>query len=326
MATTPNLDEYLASLGFDPDAEYDVPEDPADAALAGVEAFVREHGGGGAPESIGTIHIAGPSVSGHSAPMRTVGDLLVSFQGAIDAIGAALSGFRSARGAIPSSISGRTGMSVVASPARGSVVIEVSPSLPRADDLRPDGDGLFDVEGCGVRPLADQAFTEFSRLVGDLRDEDPYEARFIDHLTDLGPRVASALKGFCEVVGKGAVDLDLDWSEPNGATESAAISHDRAARAARVISEAKIDNEEAVFEGTLVTVTRSPKDRLRVVRDDGSEAVVSMGDIPPESTVTLHPGERVRLVAERRVGRSPGGHSTEKLVGKSVEAVSRIDR
>lgn len=38
-----NLDDYLAPLGFDPTANYEVPENPSDAALAGVDAFVREH-------------------------------------------------------------------------------------------------------------------------------------------------------------------------------------------------------------------------------------------------------------------------------------------
>lgn len=72
MATTPNLDDYLSSLGFDPDTTYAVPENPADAALMGVNAFVREHSPGDDPASTGVIHITGPSVKGHTAPLKAV--------------------------------------------------------------------------------------------------------------------------------------------------------------------------------------------------------------------------------------------------------------
>ena len=80
MATTTKLDDYLALLGFDPEATYDVPENPADAALSGVAAFVREHSAGQEPESTGIIHITGPSALGNSAPVKAVGNLLKVFE------------------------------------------------------------------------------------------------------------------------------------------------------------------------------------------------------------------------------------------------------
>lgn len=135
MATTTKLDDYLALLGFDPEATYDVPENPADAALSGVAAFVREHSAGQEPESTGIIHITGPSALGNSAPVKAVGNLLTSIQSTIDAVGASLMGNRSAEGALPSAITSRTEMSLIASPMPGSVVIQVAPSLARMDDL-----------------------------------------------------------------------------------------------------------------------------------------------------------------------------------------------
>ncbi len=111
MATTTKLDDYLALLGFDPEATYDVPENPADAALSGVAAFVREHSAGQEPESTGIIHITGPSALGNSAPVKAVGNLLTSIQSTIDAVGASLMGNRSAEGSLPSAITSRTEMS-----------------------------------------------------------------------------------------------------------------------------------------------------------------------------------------------------------------------
>lgn len=37
------LDEMLSQLGFAPDGDYPVPSDPADAGIASVESFIREH-------------------------------------------------------------------------------------------------------------------------------------------------------------------------------------------------------------------------------------------------------------------------------------------
>lgn len=44
MASKTDLDSFLASLGFDQNKAYDVPNDPSEAALAGIDAFLREHG------------------------------------------------------------------------------------------------------------------------------------------------------------------------------------------------------------------------------------------------------------------------------------------
>lgn len=326
MATTINPDDYLASLGFDPEATYDVPENPADAALAGVAAFVQEHITDVEPASTGIIHITGPSIIGNSAPVKAVGNLLTSIQNAVDAIGASLMGNRSAGGLIPAAITGRTEMSLIASPMPGSVVIQVAPSLARMDDLYPEGPGLFDVEAeLDARPLADQAFIEFSTLIGELREDDPDDSQFVDHLTDLGPRVATAMKNFCESVDKGVLDLEFEWTEPSKRTETASISHSHAERAARVITSANIENEEIVIEGVLLTVTQSTKDKLRILEDDGREIIVAIGDISPAATYPLHTGERVRVLAERRVSHKPGGKRSEKVVGKAIEQVAKLD-
>lgn len=327
MATTTNLDDYLMSLGYVSDVTYDIPDNPADAALVGVNAFVREHSPEVEPKSTGIIHITGPSIIGNSAPVKAVGNLLTSIQGAVDAIGASLMGNRSAGGSIPSIITGRTEMSLIASPMPGSVVIQVAPSLARIDDLYPEGPGLFDLEGeLEEKPLADKAFIEFSNLIGELRKDEPDESEFVEHLTDLGPRVATAMKNFCESVEKGVLDLELEWTEPNDKTETASISHSYAERAAKIITSANIENEEVTIEGTLLTVTQSSKDKLRIQKDDGQEIVVSIGDILPAATYPLHTGERVRILAEKRVSHKPGGKRSEKLIGKMVEPVAKLEQ
>lgn len=326
MATTTKLDDYLALLGFDPETTYDVPENPADAALSGVAAFVREHSAGQETELTGIIHITGPSALGNSAPVKAVGNLLTSIQSTIDAVGASLMGNRSAGGSLPSAITSRTEMSLIASPMPGSIVIQVAPSLARMDDLYPEGLGLFDAEAeLDAKPLADQAFIEFSTLISELREDGPDNSQFVDHLTDLGPRVATAMKSFCESIDKGVLDLELEWTESSRKAKTASISHSHAERAARLIASANIENEEVTIEGVLLTVTQSTKDNLRILEDDGQEVVVTIGDIPPAATYPLHTGERVRIRAEKRVSRKLGGTRSEKLVGKAVELATKLE-
>ena len=325
MAIQANLDDFLASLGFDANTTYSVPDNPADAALAGVNAFVLQHDVKSPDSSKGIIHISGPSIVGNVAPVKSVGHLLADIQSAVDAIGASLLGNRSASGIIPGTITGRTEMSLVASPMPGSVVIQIAPSLARKDDLYPDGPGLFDVEEVfDAQPLADQAFTEFSNLIGELSADEPDEIALVDHLTDLGPRVASAMKVFCETVDKSSLDVEFEWIEPNKPPKNTVISHGHASYAVAVITTANIENEEVSFEGTLLTVTQSNKDKLRLLKDDGKELVIAIGDISPEDTNSLHTGDRVCVSVERRVSNKPGGKRSEKLVGKTIKLITRL--
>lgn len=322
MATTPNLSEYLSSLGFDPDATYTVPENPTDAALMGVSAFVREHSPSNDPASIGTIHITGPSVKGHSAPLKSVGTLLTALQDGVDAIGAAIQGVTTSTGTLPLSVTSRTQLSMVASPLPGSVVIQVAPTIDRIEDLYPSGkdQSLFDLESeIGARPLADMAFDEFSSLIKDLDAVNPDKIEFVEKLTDFGPRVASSMKAFCDSVDKGALDVDFEWEEPGRKPETSSISHAAAKHAATVIQNANIESEMVHVVGTLLTITMSQKDKLRVLADDDKEVTIAVGSITPADAASLRTGYRVDIEAERRVSKRPGGRQYEKFVGVSAQ-------
>lgn len=320
MATSDDFASLLASLGYDSSTNYDVPDNPADAALAGIDAFIREHSDERERYSTGIIHITGPSILGNSAPVKAVGYLLTSVQNTIDAIGASIQDIKTTRGAIPIPITERTEMSLVASPMPGSIVLQVAPTMSRIEDLNPEGPPLFDVEKeAGARPLIDIAFGEFSSLVQDLSNNKPDNPQLIDRLTNLGPRVASTMKEFCKSVDKGAIDVELKWKEPEGVQETSSLSHTYAKQAAKIIEDANIENEEVTIEGNLLTVTTSQKDKLRVSMDDGKEVVVSIEMIDAAALLSLRAGDRVQIRAERRTSSRPGGRQTEKLIGISVQ-------
>lgn len=323
MSDGPSLD-YLYSLGFNPEEDYSAPEDPMIAAGTSIKSFIREHTENVAEESVGYIHITGPAVKNNSAPLKSVAKLIASVQDGVEAIGGALEGFFSSRGRIPTEVSGRTQLSMVASPMPGSVVIQVAPTLQRELDLYPEGPALFDVEKeADAEPLADQAIGELSDLLNELSVETPDKEQVLNRLTDLGPRAATAVKELCQSVSSSDVDVDFSWRQPGREEKKSSISAAYAKSAVALIENANIESEEEVIEGVLITITESKKDKLRVLLDSGAEEQLSIGSISPADLATVNTGDRVRITAMRSVSSRAGGRRSEKLEGVALERVPK---
>lgn len=326
MDLSNELNSYLQELGFDPNKEYDVPDSLEEATIRSIETFVGSTQKDRSNRSGGFFHITGPSVLGNTAPVKSVGNFLTSFQNALDSIGASLRGNKTASGQLSAEITGKTEMSMVASPLPGSVIIQIEPTMDPADDLYPEGKALFDVEDAGIRPLANLAIDEFMSLINDMNQDETDNSKFVDHLTDLGPRVASSVKAFYESVDKGSIDVEIKWRDSKIQKNTVTnVSHMFAHHAVNVINNANIENEIIQIRGTLKTVTYSPKDRLRIETEDGSEKTISIGSIDPVVLLKLVPGEHVCIEAEQRISYKPGGGKNEKLFGLSVERMQTIN-
>ena len=329
MGTAINASSTLKELGFDENASYDLPKDLSELSTSSLRSFIDQAYLQHSAESTALIHVTGPAVIGHSAPLRSIGDFMIHLQGAFESIGASIGGFKTLGGAVPIALAKRTELSLVASPLPGSVVLEVAPTKPRLEDLYPNGEALFDIEETiGAKPLADQAFEEFSGLLSDLVVDQPDQDKFVDHLSELGPRVAFSVQALCETVGKDAIDVDFEWREPSGDRKEISVNHSFAKFASAVIKNAEINVESVRVEGALVTVTTSDKDHLRVREDLGEgrakDTTLLIGDIPPEQLYGLQPGDRVVVDAERRVSTRTGGRRSEKLVGIDIEKLPRL--
>ncbi len=329
MGTTIDSRAMLASLGFDENENYDLPEDLNELSTSSLRGFISQTFLSHSAEATALIHVAGPSVVGHSAPLRTVGGFMVHLQAAFDSVGASIAGFKSLRGAIPSSLAKRTELALVASPLPGSVVLEVAPTKPRLEDLYPEGEPLFDLEETiGAKPLADSAFEELASLMSELVVDEPNQDKFVEHLSELGPRVASSVRTLCDAVDKDGIDVDFEWRPPSGERKKVRVTHTYAKFVSTVIQNADIDTEPVKIEGTLVTITTSDKDHLRIREDevDGAakEVTLPIGDIPPEQLHGLQPGDRVQVDAERQVYNCVGGRTREKLVGVGIRKMQRL--
>ncbi len=319
----------LATAGFLEDEDYNLPGDLNELSSSSVRGFINQTVLKHSAESSALVHVTGPSVIGHSAPLRGIGEFMMTLQSAFDSIGASLEGFKALSGQIPDSVINKTKLSLVASPFPGSVILEIAPSTPRLEDLYPNGEALFDVEKeIGAKPLADSAFAELSRLMGVLSVEQIEQDKFIERLEDLGPRVASSVQGLCDVLDRNEMDVDFRWEEPSGERNEIRVSHSFAKFVSDVIKESDIHTEPVHIEGILVTVTTSDKDRLRIREDLGEggskETTLLIGDIPFEQIYGLHTGDRVVVDAERQITTRAGHRSCEKLVGVRIQKIERM--
>lgn len=107
-----NANALLKELGFDESASYELPEDLNQLSVSSLRSFIDQTYLQHSADSTALIHVTGPAVSGHSAPLRSIGDFMIHLQAAFDSIGASIEGFKSLGGAIPSALAKRTELSL----------------------------------------------------------------------------------------------------------------------------------------------------------------------------------------------------------------------
>ena len=124
--------------------------------------------------------------------------------------GAALEGNKSIRGKLPDEIMRRTNLALVASPGRGSVVLEFSPvASTEAEERYPGGELTF--EG-PKQPLVQRAVEVALGVIDLAAIEDPLAVPA--NLAELGPRVAAKALELAELAAAGRFDVDMTWDEP----------------------------------------------------------------------------------------------------------------
>lgn len=298
-----------------------------EASERSLRAFVAQQTGddaAGLKESRGLLHFTGPAIVGHSIPISAVGSALSMMQSAIDAIGAAKEGFSSVGGQIPNRVKARTELRMDASPMPGSVVISVRPSMPREQDLNPDGQARLEFDEVELRPLADECFEDFINILSSTIDDSPAHDKLIDLLSEFGPRTSSAVREFCSALDRDSLDVDLKWEEPKKRPLKGEMSHSRAKFVSGVIKDADIEVETVTLVGMLVTSTMSKKDKFRLRFEDGTEKTLALGKISPSDVSQFRTGETVTIKAERRIGRYTGGREREWLVGIAIEPKNQL--
>lgn len=293
---------------------------PDDLSRRAREAIAGAYLPGRQMASSGSLHLAGEGVSGSTARMSAVGDVMTTFQRLVTAIGAAQEGFKAVRGTFPAGLLAKTRLSLVASPLVGSVVLEFEPETPPAAELSPGGNV----------PLFDEPRTQRTdEAVGEVVDllvraaelgPDPDADGLLEELVERGPRVASTLREFTTVLAVADFETDLTWREPGKPTRRAVLASADAGRLASLIVSRELDHGEAIIEGVIHTV--SDKTALAIATDDGSMEYVRGSKLAPQVLAAIPWGSRVRIVADTVETRRPGGETSVRYTAKRIERIA----
>jgi hypothetical protein len=195
--------------------------------------------------------------------------------------------------------------SLNAAPAPGSIVLGVSPKADPFREVAPGGVArMIDVP----RPLADRASEELIDLLGQAASVGPDAEDLAAHISELGPRVATAVKALAEVLNQEHFDVDVAWMEPDQPTHRASLSAGTSGWLSDFVAGRALDGVEAELVGTVRTVSDIAK--WSIETSEGRK-YVDASSLDPEAVRATHVGELIRLLVFVRVTQKSDGTTSE---------------
>lgn len=303
-------------------ADVSVPEGlgVGDFTRAGIEAMVaQEAGTARVLNSTGHLRFTGVAVVGHSAELDTLARLSQAWQRAVSAIGAAVEGIKTVRGQLPTDVVRRTRLMLTASPAPGSVVFHIEPKESPMLEAEPGGQPAITDE-VTPRPLADQAS---SLLVELLYEGGKGELSAVDalasHLSELGPRVGSAIDRLARAIEDGNVTLDVAWREPARPTRRAVVTPAQAKFIAQVVEGRGLNAGRETFVGNLATIS----DRQQWVLELGDKTVhLDMSELETADLTRWKVRDLVEVDVRTAVQERPDGRVDRRYTMLAIRPAS----
>jgi len=313
MATDKTRIEEILDLAYG--AQPEPPKyAPGDLGRASVEAFVAARSDARELRSAGQLRLSGAGVLGHAAELDDVGQLASLWQRCVTAVGAALEGSQSAFGRLANDVVERTQLMLDASPAPGSLVLNVQPKASPVGEAYPGG--KKSLLGDDPRPLADRASEALLQLLQHASQPSLDE---LDNLTaefqSLGPRVATSVKMLADTIVKAHVDMDAEWREPQVATLRASLSSASAGWVSEFVGGRDLDVEDLVLRGTVRTVSDIAK--WSVEGSSGLEQV-DANELPADVVRSTNVGDRVEVVVQVRQTQRPDGTTRRALTARTL--------
>lgn len=265
--------------------------------------------------SRGRLRVHGSGVEGHSAPLGSIGQIAAHWQRAVSAVGASLEGARVHRGRLSDTIVHRTTLMLTASPAPGSVILNLTPRSDPFVEVAPDGQrSLVETE----RPLADRANEALIGLLCEAAAAGPDGSGLADHMRELGARVASNVKELARTLNAANFDLDASWLEPGHPTARATVSAGVAGWLAQFVDGQALDSYEEELTG--IAHTLSDVARWRIDTEDGPR-FVDVAELTPEEISRPRVGDIVRLRVRIQPTERPDGTSSEAYTALALLGV-----
>ena len=291
-------------------------ETASDLSRISVTAMSTSSDAGREMVSLGVLRLTGEGVRGSQASLDAVGDLMTRWQKLITAIGGSKRGFTGLRGRMNSGVVADTRLLLNAGPAQGSLMLEFQPDRLPTDELTPSGQAvLFDEPDV---QLADECVVEALELFRDVSalgpDADP--SAFIDDVTDLGARVASALAEFAKSLVTSGLDLDASWEQPHHPTSRSFLGTGDARRIVELVSSRELDTDIDTLTGHIQTI--SDRARLHLLMDDGELLSIRPGVLDHDALRNINHGDRVVVEVDVKVAHRPGEGSVATYTARKI--------
>lgn len=257
-----------------------------------------------------TLHSSGElrlhaNIDESQAGLSSVSRLLGSFQSLVTTVGAARSGFRGLVGRFPQQVSSSMGLSMVARPEFGSVVITIAPDREAQEAELPS-----DQLPLGLTPQetkVDGALEETLDIIGSAAELGPDSSTsdFVRLLRERGPRVSSATKRILTVIAQADFDLDLAWFEPHKPARRATLTRAVAAHAAVAFKSNDLESEDTSVIGQVISAGH---DKPLIVRNSSGEDVkILTKDLPYDAVSGLVIDNQIQVKVKAIIQSTVGG-------------------
>jgi hypothetical protein len=248
---------------------------------------------------------------------------MTGFQRLATAVGAAQQGDKTLGRQPNADVRRRTDLLLQASPGPGSIVLTLTPvTSPITETGHADGKvGMF-TELETQDQLLDTAIGAAIDMFAAGNDigPNPDQSRFVQQLTVMGPRTASAVRDLSKTLDRARFDVEIDWQQPSRATRRVKVSATTAAYIAATVENASLDEQPVHIIGEYLTV--SAVSSWLIKQDNTDTVTVKLGAISSDQTRGLAVGDRVRINALMKVETTPGGAVKTTYTAQTVQRLN----
>lgn len=289
---------------------------PSDLARISIDAMSTSMDVGRQMVSLGILRLTGDGVESSRASMEAVGELMTRWQRLVTAIGGSKRGFTGLRGRMNAEVVASTRLLLDAGPAAGSLMLQFQPETLPTTELSPDGEvELFD------RPenqLADEAVSEAMSLFEAVTvlGPDADGSLFLEEVSGLGPRSASALAEMAKSIDASGFNLDVTWRQPGQPTVRARLNNSDARRIVEIVTSRELDSDVETITGSIQTI--SDRARLHILLDDGELVAIGPGKLDHDALRPISHGDRVDVKVDVKMIHRPGEEPVPAYSAKSI--------